>query len=221
MMAATPLSEALRGGTRALHTQAERTGVMAALLRGQLDLAGYARLLAALREVYAALETELEAHNDDPVLALLRHPGLARRAAIESDLAVLVRLGVAPASVAPEALAYAEHLHELARRQPTLLAAHAWLRYLGDLNGGRVLERIVREKLGVPADAMSFYRFPALADPMSAAVSWRLALDSAPVTVELQQALVSEACAGFERHIALFRALAPSGQDAAGESSAA
>lgn len=209
MSTAEALSESLRAGTRSLHTQAERTGVMAALLRGQLDLAGYARLLAALREVYDALEAELEAHADDPVLAHLRHPGFSRRAAIESDLAVLVRLGVAPASVVPEALDYAEHLHRLGHEQPALLVAHAWLRYLGDLNGGRVLERIVREKLGVPPDAMSFYRFPALADPMAAAVSWRLALDTAPVSPELQLAIVAEAKAGFERHIAMFTTLAP------------
>ena len=220
-MTAPTLSESLRAGTRTLHTQAERTGVMAALLRGELDLAGYARLLAALHAVYAALEEELESHADDAVLAHLRHPGFARRAALESDLAVLARLGVAPATVAQEAEAYAAHLHQLGRDQPALLLAHAWLRYLGDLNGGRVLERIVRDKLGVPSDAMSFYRFPALADPMAAAVAWRMALDTAPTSAELQLALVAEASAGFERHIALFGALAPAGQDAADESSAA
>ena len=221
MTSSVSLSDALRSGTRELHTEAERTGVMASLLRGQLELAGYARLLAALREVYAALETELDAHADDPVLNRLRHPGFARRGALESDLAVLVRLGVAPATIAAEASDYAEHLRKLGREQPALLVAHAWLRYLGDLNGGRVLERIVRDKLGVPADAMSFYRFPALADPMAAAVAWRLALDTAPVDEELQAAIVAEARAGFERHIALFRALAPAGQDAADSSSAA
>lgn len=220
-MSALPLSEALRNDTRQLHTEAERSGVMALLLRGQLDLAGYARLLAALREVYAALESEMELHAADPLLAVLRQPGLARRAALESDLAVLVRLGVAPAAPAPEAIAYAEHLHQLGATRPALLAAHAWLRYLGDLNGGRILERIVREKLGVPADAMAFYRFPALADPMATAVNWRVALDSAPCSEELRRALVEEACSGFQRHIALFRALAPAVQDAADESSAA
>jgi len=209
MTTSAALSEALRTGTRTLHTQAERTGVMAALLRGTLDLAGYARLLAALHAVYAALEQELESHAGDAVLTHLRHPGFARRGALESDLAALVRLGVAPATVAPEAAAYAEHLHQLGRAQPALLLAHAWLRYLGDLNGGRVLERIVRDKLGVPSDAMSFYRFPALADPTAAAVAWRAALDIAPVSAELQLALVAEASAGFERHIELFRALEP------------
>lgn len=221
MTTSVPLSEALRSGTRALHTQAERTGVMAALLRGQLDLAGYARLLAALHEIYVALELELDAHADDPLLSALRFPGLSRHAALESDLAVLVRLGVAPATVVREAAEYAAHLHRIGRERPALLAAHAWLRYLGDLNGGRVLERIVREKLGVPTDAMSFYHFPALADPMAAAVSWRLALDAAQVDEELKAALVREASEGFERHILLFTALAPATQDAADESSAA
>lgn len=219
-MSLPTLSAALRDGTKALHTQAERSGVMAQMLRGQLSLTGYARLIAALHEIYAALERGLEAQASHPVLAGARVPGLARRAALESDLAVLTRLGAARPEVAPEAQSYGRHLDALARERPALLLAHAWLRYLGDLNGGRILERIVREKLGVPEDAMAFYRFPALADVPATAVAWRAAMDAAPVNAELQQQLVAEAAAGFERHIALFSALAEPDQDADASSAA-
>ena len=214
------LSALLRTETRDLHLRAERAGVMAALLRGQLPLEGYARLVSALHEIYAALEDGLERHAAHPAIAALRQPGLARRAALASDLAVLTRLGVAPDTPAPTARAYAAHLQHLAATDPLRLVAHAWLRYLGDLNGGRILERLVREKLGVPEGAMSFYRFPALADPASAAIAWRLALDAIPVTAEMRSDLVAEATDGFHRHIALFEELAAV-QDAAGASSEA
>lgn len=217
-MIETALSTALRTETRELHVQAERSGAMAALLRGQLSLAGYGAMVAALHEIYAALEDGLERNATHPAIAGLRHPGLARRAALESDLAVLRRLGMAPLAPIAEARAYAEHLRTLAATDAVLLVAHAWLRYLGDLNGGRVLARLVRDRLGVPEGAMAFYRFPAIADPAAAAVAWRLSLDAIDADPALQQRLVEEARDGFRRHIAMFEALdAP--QDAADSSS--
>lgn len=216
----TSLSARLRSETRDLHLQAERSGVMAEFLRGQLPLEGYGALMVALQAIYEALEEGLERNAALPTIAALRHPGFARSAALANDVAVLRRLGVAPVDAIDVAQAYAAHLRELATDDPQRLIAHAWLRYLGDLNGGRVLERVVRERLGVSAGAMSFYRFPALADPAAAAVAWRLALDALELPVDVQSALVTEACEGFRRHIALFEALADA-QDAAEVSSEA
>lgn len=214
------LSSRLRTETRELHVQAERSGAMGALLRGQLPLEGYGALVAALLEIYAALEEGLERHAAHPAIAALRRPGLARRSALESDLAVLRRLGLAPLEPASAARAYGAHLRALAADDPLRLVAHAWLRYLGDLNGGRILERVVRERLGVPEGAMAFYRFPALADPAAAAVQWRLALDALPLDDALGDVLVAEASDGFRRHIALFEEIAGA-QDAAEASSEA
>lgn len=213
-MTALPLSSRLRGDTRSLHTQAERSGVMAHLLRGHMSLESYGALIVALHAIYEALEQGLERNAAHPVIAAMRHPGLARASALASDVAVLRRLGCAPLDAVEAAQSYAAHLRAVATDDPVRLIAHAWLRYLGDLNGGRVLERVVREKLGVPAGAMSFYRFPALADPAAAAVSWRLALDRLELGEQVESGIVDEACDGFRRHIALFEALAGA-QDAA------
>jgi heme oxygenase len=219
-MSDASLSARLRADTRELHVQAERSGVMAGLLRGQLPLERYGALVAALYEIYDALEEGLDANAEHPAVAPLRRPGLARRAALAADLAVLRRLGLAPAAATPGATSYAEHLRRVAADDPVRLVAHAWLRYLGDLNGGRILERVVRERLGVPEGAMAFYRFPALADPAAAAVQWRAALDELPIDAATVDALVAEASDGFHRHIALFEELADA-QDAAEASSEA
>lgn len=217
-MTTPSLSSRLRSDTRSLHTQAERSGVMVHFLRGHLSLEHYGALIVALHTIYEALEQGLERNAAHPVIAAMRHPGLARTSALASDIAVLRRLGCAPLEPVEAAQSYAAHLRCVATDDPVRLIAHAWLRYLGDLNGGRVLERVVREKLGVPAGAMSFYRFPALADPAAAAVAWRLALDRLELGEEVESAIVAEACDGFRRHIALFEALAGA-QDAAEVSS--
>lgn len=219
------LSARLRAHTKTLHVQAERTGIMAQLLRGRATLPAYAALLVSLQEIYIALEDGLATQGTDPVLGPLMVPGFARASALASDLRALSAVGVALPPSASEARSYATHLRELTRSDPPRLLAHAWLRYLGDLNGGQIIGGIVRESLGLPADAAQFYEFPALPNPRAAAEAWRVALDAAPLTPAMHDAIVDEAGDGFRRHIRLFESLAltldASTQDAADSSSAA
>ena len=116
-------------------------------------------------------------------------------------------------------------LRDLARIDPPRLIAHAWLRYLGDLNGGQIIGGIVRDSLQLPLGAPQFYEFPALIDPVADAGAWRVALDAAPFDAATHERIVDEACEGFRRHIRLFESIAPtpdaSTQDAADSSAVA
>lgn len=204
-----PLSARLRAETKALHTQAERSGVMGRLLRGQSTLSAYASLLVSLHVIYRALEDGLSAHATHPVVGPLVGEAFARSASLAADIEAIAQRDVSIPAPAPDALRYAEHLREVAVMNPPLLLAHAWLRYLGDLNGGQIVGRIVRESLALPLDAAQFYEFPNLENPMAAAGAWRAALDGAPLDPATQDRIVEEAAEGFKRHIALFEALAP------------
>jgi len=207
------LAALLHDGTKPLHTEAERSGVMAALLRGRASREAYVRLLASLHAIYDALESELGRHAAHPVLGPLAAPEFARRAALEADLAAAIgpewRTSV-PAD--PLALAYAAHLRSLSREHPERLLVHAWLRYLGDLNGGQIIARIVRASETLGGIPTAFYEFPALAEPRAAAAEWRARLDRLPLSETEQSAMLAEAEDGFRRHIALFVALADQGE---------
>ncbi len=214
------LSAALHEGTRTLHTEAERSGVMAALLRGRASRDAYVRLLAALHAIYASLEHALDSQAAHPVIGTLVVPEFARRPSLEFDL--LVALGAewrAMAPTHPLAYAYAEHLHTLAAQDPMRLVSHAWLRYLGDLNGGQIVARLVRAAPHARDLATAFYEFRGLRDPRAAAAAWKARLDALPFDGSSCEALVAEACDGFRRHIALFAAIAD--QDAASPRSVA
>lgn len=202
------LSQELREATRTLHRDAERAGVMGRLLRRVASREEYVAMLVALAEIYGALENALDSHSGNPVLGALLIPGLARRAALRSDIAALEGLGIKSTAPHPLATEYAEHLGVLAVRHSPRLVAHAWLRYLGDLNGGQVVARLVREGLGVTEDCTQFYAFSFSQPAAEVAQSWKAALDALPLDESTQQAIVQEARNGFERHIALFTALA-------------
>lgn len=204
-----PLAARLRTATHELHRAVERAGLMPALLRGQLPLAGYLALLRNLQAIYASLETGLARHAAHPQLAPLALSGLARAPSLAADLESLHGPGWASElPLCAAAKAYVERLHQLADRQPALLAAHAYVRYLGDLNGGQVLARRVGLALKLaPGPGLAFYDFGPAEQAAARARALRDGLDTIAPDEPAAQALVDEACAAFERHRELFEQL--------------
>lgn len=204
------LAERLKSETRELHRAAERSDFMSALLRGRLGRGAYALLLRSLHEIYAALEAGLDAHAEEPTLAAVWHPALARRLALERDLCRLAgqrwSTDLAPR---PAALRHARRLQRLAAEAPGLLAAHAYVRYLGDLSGGQLLAPIVERSLQLDAgEATGFYDFGGADAAAGRARAFRDSLADIDDRGPGADALVAEAKLAFGLHIELFGELA-------------
>ncbi|MBX3599115.1 MAG: biliverdin-producing heme oxygenase [Rubrivivax sp.] len=204
----------LRAATRTLHAEAERSGLMAALLRGQVGRAAYCALLRNLHAIYAVLEPA----ND----AALVDPALHRADALAQDLAHLhgprwrEQLALAAATQA-----YVERLQALVQGRSRALAAHAYVRYLGDLHGGQVLRGLVRRALGLDAPGAAtavdpaapgtrFYDFGDAARVRALRAAFRQRLAALPLGADEQQAVVDEACWAFVQHRRIFEQLQPS-----------
>jgi heme oxygenase len=190
---------ALRTATRALHADAERSGFVRELLAGRASRAAYAVWLRNLWPAYEALERALRAHG--PVgLADTR---VTRAPAIASDLAALCGPEWREAvPVLPAGRAYAAAIADATGAR---LAAHAYVRYLGDLNGGRVLARIVGRSLRLDATALRYYAFDTDAGVLEPA--YRAALADAGATFGDTAAAAEEAAAAFRHNIALSEAV--------------
>lgn len=209
MEPAASLASALRAETRALHRAVERSRFMQSFLSGGLGRPEYCLLLRSLHEIYRALEDGLRSRATHPEVAAIVSPALYRQGALEQDLRALHgdawREALSPA---PTASAYAEQLHHLTRARPALLVAHAYVRYLGDLNGGQSLRRIVAESLALSGGVgTAFYEF---GDPETVAEHvrrFRAGLDELSPRVE-QRAIVEEAQRAFSLHQRLFDELA-------------
>ena len=220
------LTTRLRSETRALHSAAERSRLMGALLCGRLPLPAYCALLRNLHAIYAVLEPALRRHVADPVLAPVLAPDLRRAlwrsAALVADLQQLHGATWATAiALQPATTRYVQRLQALDATRPELLLAHVYVRYLGDLSGGQILSRIVARSLTATADAdasasanvstppgVAFYAFGDAAQTLALTQAFRAGLDAVRVDATTADALVGEARRAFELHCALFDELA-------------
>lgn len=209
---ATPraLTARLRAATRTLHTEAERAGVMRKLLRGTLERRSYIALLRNLHAIYATLESALTRHATLPALAAFPFASLRRAGALAADLAVVGDVewaGTHP--LRPAAVDYVERLTEIDRAAPALLLAHAYTRYLGDLNGGQRLRDIAARAYGLQdGRGTAFYDFGSTAEVDARIEAFRDALDRAPIDAGTSDAIVAEAQRAFALHVRLFEELA-------------
>jgi heme oxygenase len=205
-----PLVERLKSGTAAMHRRVERGAFMSRLLHGEIERGTYLALLHNLRAIYGALEAALVRHAADPGVAPVVLPELFRCRALDLDLQVLSRAQahIGP-SLRPAAVQYVQRLGELDITTPALLVAHAYVRYLGDLNGGQALRRVVARGLSLQGSAGTmFYDFGDDAGRRQLIARFRNGLAAVEARTPDAQAIVAEAVGAFERHEALFEQLA-------------
>ncbi len=184
--------------TKTQHTEAERSGIIRDMLRGEASREGYILLQRNLLPAYQALEAGLETHRDNPLLATLAAYRLDRASALKADLEALCGGDFSQVPVLPEGAAYAQRIEDAAKGDGALLIAHAYTRYLGDLSGGQILKKLLAKKPGLTPNELTFYDFPAYADLAALKSDYRNALDDAGKRATDPQAIVAEGSVAFQ-----------------------
>jgi len=196
------LADRLRERTRALHREAERSGIVRDVLQGRASRLGYALLLRNLLPAYQELERGLERHRNQPGVRVVAQPALYRSAALASDLDRLC--GPAWNLSLPLLHAgtrYANRIATAAETDGARLIAHAYARYLGDLNGGQIMMRLLARSLGLGPECLAFYAFPGIDDLGRHAGAYRAAFDQAGPELSGVHEVVEEAALAFELNI--------------------
>jgi heme oxygenase len=203
-----PFSARLRHETRVDHERAESSPFVSAYLAGRLPVEGFAALQGQLWFVYDALESSARRLRGDPVLSPFLDPRLDRLPSLEADLRHLVGDDW-PQRVHPSAAteSHATRIREVARAWPAGYIAHHYLRYLGDLSGGRALGSTARKLYRLDGDGVRFYRFDDIPSPREFKDRYRALLDAAPWSSEEQARIIDEARVGFRLTGAMFEEL--------------
>lgn len=202
------LASHLREATAEAHASAEGGAFVRRFMGGELDRATYQKYLAAMDAIYTALEAGFAANRDNAALKSLNFSELPRKAAIATDL----KFFEAPESIEPPpaAVEYAKHIEKLSADQPVLLAAHAYVRYLGDLSGGQALAKAVQKTFQLSDDdGVAFYRFAQIESLKDFKNVYRAALDHLPISEAEHLAIVEEAKAAFAWNGKVFADLSP------------
>lgn len=195
---------ALYLATKAKHHEAETTGIIRHLLRGEATRDGYVLLMRNVMPAYRTLEDGLARHKDEPMLAELAGFAFDRAGAIERDLTSLVGNDFATRiPLLAEGEAYASRIVAVSDGDGAGLIAHAYTRYLGDLSGGQVLRRLLQKSLGLADSELSFYDFPRFADLAALKTDYREAIDRAGAGCNDPEAIVAEGQRAFQLNIDL------------------
>ncbi|MEE2035407.1 biliverdin-producing heme oxygenase, partial [Rhodococcus chondri] len=202
-------AERIRTETQRTHNDTENSVFVAELLDGNLSAEGHVALIAQSWFIYDSLERVGRSYTGDPVVGPFLTDDLLRTPALEADLDYLIgadrRTTITPLRAT---VAYVERLEQVAAASPEAFLAHHYLRYLGDLSGGRIIRRKLERAYGYDRDGLRFYIFDEIPKPKPFKDSYRAKLDAAPLDPEQQQRTIDEANLVFRLNGALFDELA-------------
>jgi heme oxygenase (biliverdin-producing, ferredoxin) len=125
---------------------------------------------------------------------VLTDPALARGAALEADLRALA--GATWRTRIPLLASAKDYAQRIDQASPSQLLAHAYVRYLGDLNGGQIIRRLLRDSLALGDAQLGFYAFPEIDDIESFREDFRAALDALAAQLDAES-VVDEALRAF------------------------
>ena len=199
------LAIALKEGTKESHSAAENTKFVASFLRGVVDYEEYRKLLTNFYYVYDTIEQRIR-ETEDPMVQAIKSEDLERKEAIERDLEYYYGPEWKDKQIPSEACnSYCHRINEIAEKDPYLLIAHHYTRYIGDLSGGKILKEIAARVLKPPAGkGLDFYEFPSIPNAKEFKNNYRAVLDSLECDEQQINALITEANYAFRLNMYMF-----------------
>ena len=208
-MAVADFAAQIKQGTKESHSAAENTKFVASFLRGVLDPQEYRKLIANFYFVYSAMEEEVEALKDHPVVGKINLPELPRKESLKEDLSYYYGPSWETEIKQSEAcVKYVNRIREIAKDDPNLLVGHHYTRYLGDLSGGQILRGIAENSLKPEkGKGFSFYDFSEISDSKNYKKSYRQLLDELDVAQDDVDLIIREANYAFKLNMYMFEEL--------------
>jgi heme oxygenase (biliverdin-producing, ferredoxin) len=190
----------LRTGTQKAHTAAENVGFTKCFVKGVVDRDCFAKFLGNLYCVYSTLEAAIQEHSEHPLIKSLYFPELNRQANLVQDLEFYYgKNWQGFIIVSPATQVYVDRIKEVAATEPVLLLGHAYTRYMGDLSGGQMFQRVAQSALKlVGSQGTSFYHFDQIPDKAAFKEQYRQALNTLPVDDITADKVVKEANDSFQ-----------------------
>ncbi|ADI64692.1 heme oxygenase (biliverdin-producing) [Trichormus azollae] len=203
------LASKLRIGTKKAHTMAENVGFVKCFLKGVVEKSSYRKLVANFYFIYSAMEEEMEKHKDHPVVGKIYFPQLNRKHTLEQDLTYYYGYNWREQiKLSSAGEAYVQRIREISAKEPELLVAHSYTRYMGDLSGGQILKGIAQTAMNLgEGEGTGFYEFADITDEKAFKAEYRQNLDAMPIDDTAGDRIVEEANAAFDVNMKMFQEL--------------
>jgi len=200
-----PLVDQMKIATSKHHRLAETSGIVHDILLKKTTIEAYTLYLRNLHVIYTALERPFRKTSKETKLVKpFLNEMLLRTRSIEVDLDLLSGSRQwRSLAILESCKAYLSHINTIRTEMPIALLGHIYVRYLGDMNGGQVLERLLKQSLNLQNDAYNFYRYPAVTDLASFRSAYRDMFNIASLSTDDRDRVQETAVKAFEFNIAL------------------
>ena len=208
------LSEELKNHTAVAHSQAEEASFVKELMAGNLDQGEVGNLLAQSLVIYRAMESALAQFTGHPQLGPFIDPRLDRVSALEQDMDFHFgpdwedQLADGRIHITPATKTYAAKFGSQVEDAAEFLLAHHYVRYLGDLSGGQIIQRLVQRHYGTPDAGLNFYAFPLIEKAKVYKDQYRERLDTTDFSRAQKDRTLAFAAESFELNRNVFLDLA-------------
>lgn len=205
----TNLATKLREGTKKAHTAAENMGFIKCFLKGTVEKNSYRKLVGNLYFVYSAMEEEMERHRNHEIMGKMYFPELNRKRSLEKDMTYYYGDNwSSEVSPTPGGEAYVQRIREVSEKEPELLLAHLYTRYMGDLSGGQILKKIAQTGMNLTnGQGTAFYEFAQIPDEKAFKANYRQTMNELPIDEATADKIVQEANDAFGMNMKMFQEL--------------
>lgn len=197
----------IRKNNQVLHDSAEKTGFLKRLMDGKASKESYAEYLFNIYEIYKTIEFNLEKYRENPVVNDFAIKKVYRTEEIYKDLKFLLGEKLSEMRLLASTKAYIERINEVSEKQPELLVAHAYSRYLADLFGGRSIYKMLREAYEIDPKGLNYYVYDEVfedADDMRAFVmEYHGMLNEVEFDRKLEEKFINEVSNSYVYNIAI------------------
>lgn len=201
------IHDSLKTGVAREHEEAENGVFTQSIMKGTITPAIYRQFLAELYEIYKAIEETAEQNKEHETFGVTHFPTeLNRVGAIEKDLEYYYGANWKEEvkSLAPTTAKYVARIKEVGKTNPTLLIAHCYVRYLGDMSGGRQIKYKLMKHFN-SQDGVAFFVFDQIDNVAHFKEYYFGRMNSITINDNQLAELVIEAKKAFQFNIDLFK----------------
>ena len=195
----------MKTATAPYHRRAEQTGIVRDILKKQVSREAYTLYIRNLHLIYLGLEKPFKPSSDGlRTVSPFLNRMIKRSEPLAQDLYNLTgNNDWQNLPLLQSSLSYRKDIDQLRTHDPVALLGHIYVRYLGDMNGGQVLYKLLSGTLGLPEEALNFYQYPAIHEIISFRQAYRELFNAVRLDASQRRKVIETAIKAFEFNIDL------------------
>ena len=186
-----------------LHQANEHTGFIKRITDKNASVEGYAEYILNLSAMYKAIEDGLDKHADNHVVKDFVTKELYRSSLINKDLEHLLGEKTSSIELLASTKACVSRINEVSNKNPELLVAYAYTRFLADLFGGRMFFELFTEHYKIGVEGLNYYNFDGLGDMRGYAMQYAAKLSKINLPDNLKEEFLNEVTNAYVYNLAI------------------